>query len=529
MDAARSIINKAKKDFPGWCERFVRIKNKDGLVVPFVLNKPQLVIWQTLKQLLDAGKPIRVVILKARQYGISTFTQAFLLWLTVTRQGQNCLIIGQNLDMTGELFGKIETMYDLMPDWFKPKRDSKTRGKRLAFAKPNHGLLYVDTAENRDAGRSGTFQHVHCTEIPFWPDAKRTMDGLLQSVPKRKGTSVIVESTAHGVGDYFHDLWIGANDPDNPNGFTPIFIPWYIHEEYVETPIEGEIFPEWIVELGRKYDLSREQQCFYYYKYLEFNCDMDTLMQEYPTRAEDAFKASGRPFFNTKSLQYQKEHYIQPPKRKGMWVPRNNKPVWVEGEGSFHIWEEPIRGEKYVLGVDISTGRSKDFSVIQVLKGLEQVAAYRGKIDPDELAYLASWCGKVYNTGLIIPERNGIGLATVLKLVNDIKYPRLYTHERVDTTNRSVSVEYGYTTTGRNRIQILDDINSLIRTGELKIRDVRTLNEMEAFVFSGTGTKDKPEAASGKNDDTVMALALAVHAAEYSTTGPLIVEYSETI
>lgn len=521
--AAEIIALKAKKDFPGFCKRFLKIKTKRDGVKPFVLNQPQLLIWNQLKKMLDDGVPIRLVVLKARQYGISTFVQAFLLWLVITKQGQNALVIGQNLDMAGELFGKAELMYDLMPDWYKPKRDSKTRGKRLAFAAPNHGLLYVDTAENRDAGRSGTFQHVHCTEIPFWPDAKRTMDGLLQSVPMDPGTTVIIESTAHGVGDYFHTLWKQAEEGDS--SFYPLFIPWFIHEEYEREPFKDERLPDWIRELGKKHGLSKAKLCFYHDKYQDFNCDLHTLQQEYPSSAEEAFRSSGLQFFDQRSVDHCRDKHETKPKRKGMYARRNDRPVWIEDEsGKLWVWEEPQSGAHYSIGIDIATGRAGDYSAIQVLQSMRQVAAYRGKLSPDELAELCSWIGKVYNNALLIPERNGVGLSTVLKLINDLHYSNVYTFQRLDTTTGSISTDYGFTTTGKSRSAILEEVATRIRRGELEIRDERTLSEMESFVFSDD-TGKKAQAAAGSNDDMVMALALAVHGSGYFMGGPVEAEY----
>ena len=524
-DAARLIAERARRDFPGFCERFLVIKMKSGELKPFVLNEPQLIIWRVLKDLIDEGKPIRLVVLKARQYGISTFTQAFLFWLTVTRQGQNALIIGQNLDMAGELFGKVELMWEQMPEWMRPRRSSKTRGKRLAFAEPNHGLLFVDTAENRDAGRSGTFQHVHCTEIPFWPDAKRTMDGLLQSVPNNPGTSVIVESTAHGVGDYFHELWKLAEAGEN--NFVPVFIPWFAHTEYVRTPIVGEVIPEWVRALAVEYDWSLEQQCFYLDKYNDFNCDLLTLQQEYPCNSREAFRSSGLQFFDQRSIDHARDSYACEPIRKGIWVKRNDKPVWLDSEGSgFFVWEPPVRGAFYHAGIDIASGRARDYSSIQVLRGMRQVASYRGRIGPDELAWLAAWCGWVYNDALLIPERNGVGLATVTHLVNTIHYSNVYTHQRLDTTTGGVSVEYGFTTTSRSRPAILEDVAALMRRGELQVCDERTLSEMESFVFTDDSGR-KAEAASGSYDDMVMALALAVHGVTSFAGGMVEAEYTD--
>lgn len=528
MSVSHSLLHKIRTDFPGFCERFLKIKTKKGEIQPFILNRPQRIIWEQIKAMMRENRPIRLVILKARQYGISTFVQAFLLWLVMTRQGQNALIVGQNLDMAGELFGKAEMMYEMAPEWVRPSRDSKTRGKRLSFGGDNRGLLYVETAENRDAGRSATFQHVHCTEIPFWPDAKRTMDGLLQSVPKGVFSSVIVESTAHGRGDYFHQMWELANDTENWNGFTPVFIPWFEHDEYVRTALKDEILPDWIEELGRKYELSRDQLCFYHDKYQEFQCDIDTLRQEYPSDSEEAFKSSGLPFFNRESLDHQKDTNVRDTKdksvRTGMYVVRNEKPVWVDGDGAIHIFELPEKKTRYTIGVDVATGRAADSSVLQVLKGMEQVATYRGKIDAFALADLASWVGKVYNTALIIPEVNGVGESFLLKLVNDLEYPNIFTNYKLDSTTGNEVKKYGFTTTGKNRMALLDDVNGLLRESVLKIRCNRTLKEMETFVFSDESGK-RAEAAKDSHDDMVMALALAVHANLYHLSGPASVEY----
>lgn len=525
---SQSLINKFKTDFPGYAKRFFVIKDKKGKLVPFILNEPQMMIWRVLKDMLARGIPIRLVLLKARQYGISTFMQGFLLWIAMTRQGQNCLIIGQNLDMAALLFEKAELMWEIAPEWVRPVRDSKTRGKRLAFGGKNRSLLYVDTAENRDAGRSGTFQHVHCTEIPFWPDAKRTMDGLLQSVPRDSGTTVVVESTAHGEGDYFHLLWEGAADPSdkNWNGFTQLFIPWFAMESYRRTPFNGELLPSWLEDLGKEYDLDKAQLCWYHDKYNEFDCDIDTLFQEYPSSAEVAFKSSGTPFFNRKSLDHQREKHVRKPIRTGMYVVRNERPEWLDGDGSLHVWEEPVNGASYTMGVDVSTGRAADSSVLQVLKGLEQVASFRGKIDADELADLASWVGAVYNDALIVPERNGVGEATLLRLVNTLHYPNIYTNYRLDTTTGRESQDFGFTMHKGNRMALLDDVNSHVRTGRLIIHDDRTLREMERFVFTDE-TGKKAEAAPGSHDDMVMALALAVHVASYHASAPPEVHYND--
>ncbi len=521
----KQLAVRMKQDFPGYCKRCLRIKTKEGSVEPFSLYYTQLRVYKEIVKLSQAGKPVRIIILKARQQGMSTFSQAWLAHKAFTGKGQNCLTIAQNLDMAGELFGKIEMMYSLLPEWAKPEKDSRTRGKRLALAAPNHSLLYVDTAENRDAGRSGTFQHVHATEIPLWPDAKRTMDGLLQSVPNKPGTSVIVESTAKGMGDYFHQMW--SLSCEGETGFTPVFIPWFDHPEYEREPIEGETVPDWVKEVEDKFKLPRSRTVWYFDKYKDLGLDRDILGQEYPSDATDAFISSGRRFFNRESLEHYRkivEDESNVPKREGMYYQRNGKPHWFDQpDGEIRVWELPKPGAYYVLGADIATGRAFDKSSIQVLRGLRQVCSYSGRAEPDQLADLISWLGRFYNGAMVVPERNGVGLATVLRLVNELQYPHIYTDKRLDTTTGNENVQYGWTTTPSNRPAMLEELAVAVRTGELGLKCSRTLKEMETFVFTDDMGK-RAEANPGSNDDMVMALAIAVRVSNYMGGGEIIVE-----
>ena len=93
----------------------------------------------------------------------------------------------------------------------------------------------------------------------------------------------------------------------------------------------------------------------------------------------------------------------------------------------------------------------------------------------------------------------------------------------MDTTTGAESVEYGFTTTTRNRAPILEELAAVVRTGDLVIRDERTVSEMETFVFADELGK-RAEANPGANDDLIMALAIGVNVSAYVGDGQIYVE-----
>lgn len=517
-DRWRSIAVKCRQDFKGYAERFLRIKSKSGKIIPLRFNTPQMRILDAINKQIALKRPVRIVILKSRQLGSSTFCQAWLAHKAFLFEGQNCLTIAQSLDMAGELFSKTEMMYRLLPDELRPAKDSKSRGKRLAMGDPLNSLLFVESAENRDAGRSATFQHAQATEIPFWPDAKTTMDGLLQSIPNEAGTSVIVESTANGMGDYFHNLYDNATK--GTNGFIPVFLPWFEMEEYRRIPIKSD-FPldKRIAALQREHYFDNDRAVWYQDRLRELQNDWDKLSQEYPTTPEVAFLVSGRPFFHVNTIKHY-EKMCTIPKRKGTYKPGElGRGYWKDSQdGEIWVWEEPKPGEKYVIGVDIATGRAADNSAFHVFKGTQQVASYVGRHEPDELARLVAWCGLAYNQALIVPERNSVGIAVIIPLVKEIKYPNVYQHERLDTTTHIQSIEFGWPTTAVTRPLMLERLAALSRTGDLKLYCERTISEMKTFTFQDELGK-KAEANRGSRDDMIMSLAISLAALDHVGSG----------
>lgn len=511
-----SVAERLYTDFPAYCRSCLVIEDKDGAVVPFELNDAQMIVYRVMKAQEDAGLPVRVLLLKGRQQGASTISQAWLAHKAFTRPSR-CFTIGHKLGPAGELFGKIELFYENLPEPFRPRRDAKRGGRRLKLAAPLRSLLVVESAEDDEsAGRSGTFQHVHMTEIPFWKNQDTTVSAIEGSVPHKPGTSVIIESTARGKGNWFHKKWVDCvaqlEKGEQPE-YYPVFVPWYASKEYRDPWIEGtKPFSSEEKRLAKEYGLDREQVLWYRRMAQKHG---ELVSQEFPHTADEAFLSSGLPFFHGRDLEFYEQKLPEEPLRQGEIVKRLDGTWQFEDNprGRLHIFRLPNPNHTYVVGGDVSGGRARDFSFAQVLDcdTDEQVATWQGKIDPADFAYILANLGLMFrgkdDYALVVPERNNVGLVTVDRLVNEIHYPSIYHHVRVDTETQRESEEYGWNTTVRTRPTMLEDLQHAVHHRDIDILCRRTLGEMSSFVYTDD-TGKKAEADAGCNDDAVMSLAI---------------------
>ena len=201
-----------QEHFPTFSQ-LLKIKTKLGPVVPFRLNKVQKELWDAIRQQHEKGEPARIIILKARQLGMSTMVQGYLLWKAITQDGHNGLVVSHNEDAAADLFSKQEMMYRMLPEALHVElesiRDTRRQGKKLGWGGDLNTSLFVETANNPALGRGQTYQHVHLSEMAFYQKPDDIMFGLNMSVPMIGGSSIIIESTANGMGNYFHNAWLG--------------------------------------------------------------------------------------------------------------------------------------------------------------------------------------------------------------------------------------------------------------------------------------------------------------------------------
>jgi hypothetical protein len=530
-DKQKAARKRLLDDFEFYAAKCVKIRTKKGKIAPLVLNRVQKrFLKEVLEQWEKTGK-VRFVVLKARQQGLSTVISAFQYWWLSQRKAQKGLVMAHEGDSTTTLLDMYRRVHDNVPYIVRPSTKYLSRNE-LNFDKLDSGMR-VATAGGRGIARGETLTFAHLSEVAFWPVAfaNTNFNGLVQAIPEEDDTFLFLESTAQGVTGKFYEMYQGAVRRDHLwNGYEVFFSAWFETDEYRETaPADFVRTPEEEKMLELHAPLLNSNDQLYWRRKKVATSGVELFKQEYPSTADEAFLSTGRPIFNSESLNERLQKAKAKPALKQMTVAvkydqKTGKalPLRVLEEdrrGELLIYHERSSTEIYTIGADVGMGirggvkgkKEGDSSVAQVLDSKRrQVAVWRGIIHPDEFAKVLIALGYHYNSATIAPERNNHGLVTCVAL-RDANYPYLYTEQPEGTLDEKDSINLGFFTSERTKPLIIDKLRELDRDGGIEINDPTTLAEMMTFVVTEAG---KMEAEGGTHDDTVMALAIAAYVSE---------------
>ena len=496
-----------------YIEGCLKIKTKSGTVVPFRLNDAQRKLYAVAKRQQDAGKPVRLIILKARQLGFSTLTEGLIFHACATRKNVNALIVAHREDATANLFRMSKLFYDELPAPVKPMLRA-SNAQELVFENPSKlrserearpGLrsrIRCATAGGRGIGRSDTLQCVHLSEYAFWPDGAdgkaSTLAGILQAVPSLPGTMVVIESTANGFED-FKERWDAAVAGEND--FEPVFFVWFENPDYSMPVVPGT---EWTPEerdLKAAYQLTDEQLQWRRWC-IANNCggSLDMFRQEYPASPGEAFLHSGTGVFDNEQIVLRLERLPEPAGR-GEFADGE----WTESEtGAITLYELPEDGVPYVLGGD-TAGEGSDYFTAIVIDNVSGriVAKLRQKYSEPEYVRQIDALGRFYNDALVAIETN-FSTYPVMKL-QEMEYPNQYSREREDTYTRQMRKSYGFRTDRQSRPRAIANLVEVFSSHPEWFTDRELLEEMLTFCYN---EDHRPEALAGKHDDLVMGAAI---------------------
>lgn len=510
------------RDAAWYLESFLWIRTKDQKLARLKMKPAQKRLFETMEEERRKGKPVRIIVLKARQLGFSTVIEGLFFHDTATRKLVETLIIAHSSDATTKLFRMNKLFFDRLPPALRPMRKN-SNAREIVFENPekdaakkevNPGLrsaIRCVTAGSGGAGRGSTLTNVHASEAAFWPDMKETLDGLLSAVPDDVKTAVVIESTPNGF-NAFKDYWDDA--VAGRNAFLPLFFPWFEEPGYRRPVPDGREWTEEEQQLRETYGLEDEQ--------LEWRrwCirnnlggDAAKFRQEYPSCAEEAFLLSGRPFFNNEVL-LQRIQTAAAPIRRGRFTyaegPKGEPkdPVWQEAaDGEVLIFTEAERHTPYVIGGDTAGDGSDRFTAFALdnVNG-KQVAEIRYG-GGSELWYAQQlWClGQLYNGALVGVEINFSTYPE--RKMEEWGYPKLYIREKKDDARRTLQAEkLGWRTDPQTRPMLLANLHAVVTQTPELIESRETLQEMLRFVYND---QQRPEAAPGEHDDLVMAAGIA--------------------
>lgn len=553
----REAIKVIAADFHIYCERNLMIQDKiSGEIVPFKLNWAQKLLVERVMDDIAHGRPVRYIILKARQMGLSTVIEALGFWWTTTHKNIKTVIIAHETEASGNLYNMFKRYFDNSHPTFQPRRkynnkkelvfdvDDTIKEEYKAQGKPSPGLgSEIKTLVAKEGkGRSATIHFFHGSEVAFWEAKADVVSSAIQAVPLAANTFAFLESTANGVGGFFYDEWQFAKKGES--AFKPLFFAWHEHSEYemagtvdvyddeeqeLLTIFEEKGYPK--ESWDRKILWRREKK-------KEFRSDPKKFYQEYPKDDMEAFLSSGRPVFDIGELVKMEQIAQKAPAPTFGQILANpdtnstQKFVFDEVPISFQdqdptplkIWDLPEKNEKYTIGVDVSEGKlnvdsadkKNDYSVIDVTRvsDLKTVARWRGHIDPDLLGAVVFALGTFYNTALVGVEINNHGLTTVQHLRNKF-YRNLYMRETSEEHQfQERTALMGWRTDRKTKPIIINNLVQAIRDNDIIDLDVVFIRECMTYVRDDQGHTNAQE---GMYDDTVMAKAIALQLTNFNS------------
>lgn len=529
-----------KYDFEYWAATCATIFDKtSGQEVKFKLRKAQRKLLKVLVETAFALKPIRIILVKARQWGGSTLVQLFCAWIQLFHRKNWNSVIATHIE---EAARNIRSMYTLMAERH-PKDIQDIRFRAFEGSSKNKQIvdrgcvIYIGSMERPNSLHSGNYKLVHCSEVGYWKETTQRkpsdfVNAFEGSVPLEPFTLVALESTAKGTGNFFHTTWLSAVKGEN--AYTPVFVAWWEIDMYT-LPFDSFEDMKMFVESMNSYELymfslgaTLEGLHWYREKRKSFDNDWD-MQEQFPSTADEAFVTSGRKAHHplhikqmemfAKKPEYIGELFADAP--SGAEAINNSLEFRDIANGEFWVWKKPdnkrLYTNRYVVSLDIGGASAKaDWSVIRVLDRLpmmnggvpEFVATYRFHMDQDLTAWRAVQVAKWYCDALLVVESNSLKkfqtegnfTSTVLDIIAHV-YPNLYYRDDPSKIKEGIPLRYGFQT-GSNKSEIVSIITRGLRDMGFIERDQRMLDECGWYELKQDGSYG---AIDGQHDDIYMS------------------------
>jgi len=536
-----------------YAAKYLKIQTKAMKLVPFKFNRVQKVLWQRmLENNLRKGVPVRWLILKGRQMGMSTWIAGLYYWVCSLRSNRNAVVAAHKESSSAELFRKQQLFWRETPPGSRPMAKTNNRG-RLEFANPNpndpvpglESQILVDVASNVDLGRSFALHLLHWSEFAMTRDPLPTLAAARNAMPYIPGTFLIIETTAKGPGP-FKDLW-----EDVDNDYEKVFICWVADDEYrteldrddyfephnVDHPRYGNEIHEqerivdelkiWYPELTTEDEIFHESMCRLAWRRqtIDGECGGDIRMfrQEYPTIPNDAFIGTGRSLFDSYKLADWMQGLTEdPPIENTYRFNFRSREFEYRKYGHLKLFEPVQPRATYVIGVDPALGvKGGDPSAAVILRcpELTQAGIFSSIISPDEFAILLYVLGIMFNKALIGIEANEEGGYSINKILGGsqlvdeerMRYPRLYRRQDLSGRRDKKTEKHGWKTSIVTKDIMITDLKNAINSDIVTLYDKETVHELMNFqeMVGSSGRKTTGVPKGSGHDDKAMALMIA--------------------
>jgi hypothetical protein len=460
-------------------KQFLKIKNKRGDVLPLDISgwPGQRYLDAVIQEQRRAGKPVRIIALKARQEGVSTYTEGFLYTRTRLWPNSNCLIVAHEQATAEKIFGMTQFFHTALPEELRPMTRYNNKGQ-LRYENPkeslrgdNPGLMsevVVRSAKTVDIARGYTLHGVHYSELASYKKPAELMLSVMQAIPREPDTFAIIESTAKGAGGAFYNLWRRAVTGDTD--WIPVFLPFFIQPEYediLDAAMQRRIWDSLDDDerdLLKRYPAMNLGRISWRRRTIQNECGGSIIKfkQEYPTNDVEAFTAQGETVIDLRAIMFYEKRQACSGRRGRLIRDARGKPHFVEDpKGFLTVWRppKPAGTEIYCIGCDSALGSREleqrkereeddladpDYSACEVVSSRRiQCAEYQNQfIDPYEFAEFIALLGAWYNQAYIHPEAGnqggGYAVQYYLKMIN---YPRIISWEKWDDTKKNAQLK----------------------------------------------------------------------------------------
>jgi hypothetical protein len=552
-----ALARKVYEEDPlAWWTKYGNILDKNNQeVCPPKSNFLQQEVTRAIRFFREHDRPVRIIVLKPRQRGSSTFSTA-ALYHECRRKRTRATIIGGQYSQVSNLF-RITSRY-AAKDKFDWGFTATVGAEKIEFG--NGSFLDRETARDEDAGRSGTIQALVVTELGRWKEGltispTRVLAGILACVPPEPETMVILESTPNGMQGTFYERWQAATTIEQvektgnwKSGYIRVFCPWFAFED-TKIAITSEEKAEILRTLtDREKDLIDNFHCNLNQLAWrrntiasELDGDADLFEQEYPTDDVSAFLGSGRLRFPAEHVKRQEDEvmrqcspYLGTLDQQSDYAPPIFRPA-IGTDWWFQRWEEPLVGRRYLVSADPATGEQAaaaddpDANSVVVLRaGYRNHAGWHApkvvaRIKPPcyvPLDVLAVWIRLIsayYGNCLVVPEANNSGMA-LIELLKPMGVP-IYERQTWNMREARKIKILGWQTTEATRHYAMDRLGRALREfgneqEGVEIPCPHAIDELRFFIVNAKG---RAEAAPGKHDDDVLAIGIALACEEAAT------------
>ena len=414
-------------DFEYWCARCIKIVDKStGQLVPFILNEPQRRVLEVMERQRLQNRPVRVILLKARQWGGSTLSIVYIAWFQIVLfKGKNSVIVGHKRNSSFAIKQMLRTLISNYPPELLDAADgplglANTReATDIQELVPRGCNICLTSSYSPDSVRGQNLSLAHLSEVSFWKSSRnidptdlvRSIGGAINHTA---GTVIIMESTANGTSSFFYTEWERARRGES--AFTPVFVAWKdigIYRKPLDAHFDWDALDDYERALWRE-GCTLEQIYWYHDKRKEYS-EHNLFKAEFPGDDKEAFVSSMDFVFSSLEQKQITENVVA-----STAVDAHDIHYWQRPHATAAPRPGPRRRSRYLTMLTIGSDSDPDRPTVISVWNLNRDA--RGLVTTPELA--ASWAGnkplnhvarlavtmaRQFDEALLVIENNDLG------------------------------------------------------------------------------------------------------------------------